>query len=67
MKSTKTGPFFIALSCTRSRTSLVRSPSKPFFKRSKAYGVCSGEEGRYYHNGVCLEIWVEFLSCYSEG
>ena len=46
MKSAKTCPFFIALAYTGCRTRLVRSPSQPFFQRSQAYGVCSGEEGR---------------------
>ena len=48
MKSAKTYPFFffIDLAFTRCRTRLVRSPSEPFYQRSHAYGVCSGEEGR---------------------
>ena len=46
MKSAKTCHFFIALACTGCRTRLVRLPNEPFFQRSQAYEVCSGEKGR---------------------
>ena len=46
MKSANTCPFFIALVCIGCRTRLVQSSNGPFYQKSQAYGVCSGEEGR---------------------